>query len=100
MDLLFKEVTGKIIGTYYKAYNRLGNTYPERIYENAMMWLIKQQGVECVRQDEYVIWYKNRIVGRQRLDLFVAGVAVVELKVATQIEPIYLPTDPHLLPCL
>lgn len=90
MDLLFKEVTGKVIGTYYKAYNRLGNSYPERIYENAMMWLIKKQGVECVRQDEYVIRYKNRIVGRQRLDIFVAGVAVVELKVATQIEPIHL----------
>lgn len=90
VELIHKEVTRKIIGTYYRAYNRLGNTYPERIYENAMMWLIQQQGVECIRQAEYEIRYKNRIVGRQRLDLFVAGTVIVELKVAPQVEPIHL----------
>lgn len=36
IELMHKEVTGKIIGSYYQAYNRLGNTYPERIYENAI----------------------------------------------------------------
>lgn len=46
--------------------------------------------MECIRQAEYTVRDKGRIVGRQRLDLFVAGTVVVELKVASQIEPIHL----------
>jgi GxxExxY protein len=88
--LLHAELTGTIIKAYYQVYNSLSQTFPEFIYERAMMKALEKQGISCVKQDEYQIFYKDRLVGLQRLDIFVAGKVVVELKVAAQIETIHL----------
>lgn len=80
--LLYRERTGQLIGIYYDVYNGMGRDYPEYIYENAMMGDVEAQGIPCRRQDEYRVFYKNILVGVQRLDLFIADEIDVELKVA------------------
>lgn len=90
IKLLHANQTRPIIGAYFDVYNRLGQGYPEHIYENAMMLTLDRLGVSCKRQDEYEIYYKDRLVGVQRLDIFVADEIVVELKVAERIDPIHL----------
>lgn len=90
MKLLHEDVTGQLIGAYFTVYNRLGSTYPEHILESAMMLVLRRAGVECVRQDEHQITYKDRLVGIQRLDILAAGKVVAELKVAERVEPIHL----------
>ncbi|HRQ37621.1 MAG TPA: GxxExxY protein [Chloroflexota bacterium] len=87
--LLHKELTHKIIRVYYNAYNGLSHTYPEYIYERAMMDELQSQGTTCRRQEEYQIFYKDILVGVQRLDLFVAEEVVVELKVAEQLTKLH-----------
>jgi GxxExxY protein len=69
--LIHAELTEATIGVYYDVYNDLSQTYPEFVYENSMMVGLEQEkGIPCVRQDEYEIWYKDRLVGKQRLDIF------------------------------
>ncbi len=80
--LLYKELTGTIIGVYYDVYRGTARTYPEYIYEQAMLDDLRRKGIHCWRQPEYEVFYRDKRVGRQRLDLFVAGEVVVELKVA------------------
>lgn len=53
-------------------------SYPEYIYEQAMMRTLKRSAIPCERQDEYEIYYRDWLVGVQRLDIFVAGEGVVE----------------------
>jgi len=89
-ELLHRDLTRQIIGVYYAVYNKLGQTYPEFIYERAMIALLGRLGIRCIRQDEYEIRYKDRLVGVQRLDLFIADQVVVELKVADRIDPLHL----------
>ena len=89
IELLHKEPTEKIIRVYYDVYNRLSRTYPEFIYERAMMVLLERNGVQCSRQDEYEIRYKGQVVGVQRLDLFVTHEVAVELKIGDHIQPIH-----------
>ena len=79
-ELLHRELTDKIIRVYYDVYNGLSRTYPEFIYENAMMWDLARRRIQCTRQDEYQIFYKEWLVGVQRLDIFVAEEVVVEVK--------------------
>lgn len=90
MKLLHKETTGKIIGVYYDVYNGTGRNYPEYIFENAMLGDLQALRLPCRRQDEYRIFYKDRLVGVQQLDLFVADEVVVELKVAPSLLPIHV----------
>jgi GxxExxY protein len=79
-------LTSTIIGTYYDVYNGTGRAYPEFIYEGAMAADLCRRGVPCVRQREYPIVYKEKLVGRQRLDLLVGHEVVVELKVVPKLE--------------
>jgi GxxExxY protein len=82
MKLRHQAVTGTIIGAYYDVYNGTGRTYPEYVYERGMMMDLTSDGVKCYRQPEYQVLYKGIIVGKQVLDLFVADVISVEIKVA------------------
>lgn len=79
-ELLYKELTGAIIGAYYDVYNLTSRTYPEYIYENAILEELRRGGYSTAQQDEYRIFYKERLVGVQRLDLFVVQEVVVENK--------------------
>ncbi len=80
-----EDLTGRIIGAYYEVYNHTSRTYPEYIYERALMHELQSRGLSCTQQDEYEIIYKDHRVGRQRLDLFVVQEVVVENKVADEL---------------
>ncbi len=81
----YKDLTGAIIGAYYEVYNHTSRTYPEYIYERALMEELRLRGIASTQQDEYAIFYKGRQVGAQRLDLFVVRQVVVENKVTDKL---------------
>lgn len=87
--LLHKELTGEIIGAYYEVYNHTSRVYPEYIYEQALIEELKRRGCPATRQNEYQIYYKERLVGLQRLDIFVVQEVVVENKVVEELLPIH-----------
>ncbi len=88
--LLHKELTGSILGAYYAVYNGTSRTYPEWIYENGMAKLLRREGIRYSRQPAYEIVYKERVVGRQQLDILVVDAKVViECKVAACLELIH-----------
>jgi GxxExxY protein len=94
--LLHAEVTGAIIATYYDVFNDLSRSYPEYTYKAAMMWSLQnEERIPCAQQGEYEVCYKDRPVGKQRLDIFVAGEVVVESKTAERIEKINLAPTHH-----
>jgi GxxExxY protein len=88
-DLLHKEVTGDILKAYFEAYNHSSRTYPEHISEKIIMTELRWQGYEVAQQDEYHIHYKGRLVGVQRLDLFVVQLVVVENKVVERLTALH-----------
>ena len=67
--LLYKEQTGQALGAYYTVYNGTSRNYPEYIYENGLVKVMGKQGVRYLRQPEYQITYKEKIVGVQKLDI-------------------------------
>jgi len=88
-ELLHKELTSAIIGVYYDVYNGTARTYPEFIYERAMVYDLRQKGMSCQQQEEYQVVYKDKLVGSQRLDLFVADQVVVEIKAVPQLTDLH-----------
>lgn len=84
-QFLHQDLTRTIIGAYFEVWNNTSRTYPEYIYEQAMMRELRHRGVLCTQQERYEVWYKERPVGRQELDIFVATEVVVENKVAERI---------------
>lgn len=83
--LAYKEITHKLIGAYYNVYNGTGRTYPEYVYELALCREIWQMGLLYERQKEHEVWYKDWLVGLQRLDILAADEIILELKVAPEL---------------
>ncbi len=88
--LFYKEQTGLVLGAYYTVYNGTSRNYPEYIYENGLVKVMEKQGVCYLRQPEYQITYKEKIVGIQRLDILLLDeIIAIECKVVPRLEGIH-----------
>lgn len=84
------ELTGKIIGCAMEVHKYLGNGFQEVIYQRALEIEMRLQGLEFSREHEMEIQYKGHHIGTRRVDFFVEGKVMVELKAVIQIEDVHL----------
>ncbi len=74
--LLHKEITDIIIKTYYEVYNELGYGFLERVYQNAMLHELKENGLKVEPQK----MIKVHLVGDYFADIIVENAVILELK--------------------
>lgn len=86
----YSELTGKIIGCAMEVHKILGNGFQEVIYQRALAIEMNRQGLEFSREHEIEIFYKGEQIGTRRVDFFVEGKIMVELKAVVQIEDVHL----------
>jgi GxxExxY protein len=84
------ELTGKIIGCAMEVHKILGNGFQEVIYQRALAIEMRNQGLEFSREHEMEIFYKEENIGTRRVDFFVEGKIMVELKAVIQLEDVHL----------
>jgi len=70
-DFKYKELTDRIIKGFYKAYNKLGYGFLEKIYENAMMIELEREGIAAVAQSPINVLYDGKIIGEYFADILV-----------------------------
>lgn len=63
MEILEKELTGKIIKAFYNVYNILGYGFLKKVYERAMLIELKKQGLNCESQKRIHVYYDKEEVG-------------------------------------
>ena len=81
-DYLYEELTSKVIASFYKVYNTLGFGFLEKVYENALMIELRNNGFEVEKQKPINVQYDNKIVGEYFADLIVEDKVILELKAA------------------
>ena len=82
-ELVEERLTQSIIGAFYEVYNTLGTGLLEQHYAAALAHELAARGHSVAREVSIDVWYKQHLLGRQRIDLIVDGKVVVETK-ATQ----------------
>lgn len=87
---LHSELTGKIIGCAMEVHRILGNGFQEVIYQRALGLEMAQQGLNFSREHEMQIFYKGFKIGTRRVDFFVEGKVMVELKAVLELEEVHL----------
>lgn len=80
MELLYKDVTDKILKSFYLVYNELQYGFKETIYEKAMLFELNEIGFVCERQRPIAVHYKGMILGQYTMDLVVENKGILELK--------------------
>ena len=68
----------------------LGNGFQEVIYQRALAIEMRMAGLEFNREMEMPIFYKGESIGERRVDFFVEGNVMVELKAVIRLEDVHL----------
>jgi GxxExxY protein len=71
------DLTRKIIGLCFEVHNKLGPGFPERVYHNALIVLLKKHGLAFESEKSFVVDFENQKVGSFRCDLFIQGELIV-----------------------
>ena len=90
MIMLYEELTKRIIGCAMEVHKRLGNGFQEVIYQRALEIEMKYAGLEFEREMEMQIFYRDNDIGTRRVDFFVEGKIMVELKALVKLEDVHL----------
>lgn len=86
----YGDITHKIIGCAMKVHSTLGNGFQEVIYQRALAIEMAKQGLAFEREMEMAIQYEGEHIGTRRVDFFVEGVIMVEIKALIQLEDVHL----------
>lgn len=86
----YSALTARIIGCAMEVHKFLGNGFQEVIYQRALEYEMKSQGLSFAREYEMPVFYKGKQVGTRRADFLVEESVSVELKALTRLEPVHL----------
>ena len=81
-DLIYSDITDKVLKAYYAVYNKLGFGFLEKVYENALLIELVEMNIFCERQKSIKVFYKNKIVGEYFADIMIENKIILELKAA------------------
>ena len=73
-----------------RVHGTLGNGFQEVIYQRALEIEMASEGLGFVREMEMPIFYKEVQIGTRRVDFFVEGEIMVELKAIIELEEVHL----------
>ena len=88
------DLSGTIIGCAYRIMNKLGVGFSERVYENALAYELRKDGISVFQQHRMAVHYDGIVVGEYVADLLIGDSILVELKVARAL------TDEHVAQCI
>lgn len=81
-ELVYKELSYKIVGIAYKVYNKLGFGHREKIIHRAMSVELRNEGINFKNEFPVAIEYEGKIIGSYRIDFIIEDKIVVEVKIA------------------
>ncbi len=77
---LHQELTEKIIRCFYNVYNELGFGFLEKVYENALLIELRNNGLSAESQVPIKVYYQEKEVGSYYADILVERKVIHELK--------------------
>ncbi|WP_348797588.1 GxxExxY protein [Flavobacterium adhaerens] len=84
------EISYKIRGAIFKVYNSLGPGLLESVYESALYYQLKKDGLYVTKQIEIPVKYDDILLDISfRLDLHVENKVIVELKSVEELKSIH-----------
>ncbi len=81
-ELIYKDLSYKIIGCVYKSFNELGFGYREKIYQRALAEEFKKERIHYKSESPAKLIYNGKIIGKYFLDFVVEDKVILELKIA------------------
>jgi GxxExxY protein len=82
---LYKDLSYKVVGLAMQVHTELGYGFLEKVYENALMILLRENGVKAEQQIPIKVYFHSQIVGEYISDILVEDCIILELKAQDRI---------------
>jgi len=79
-DLVYPDLSYKIVGVLFEVYNELGHGLDEKVYQRAMAVALKSAGLIFQEQVYGPLSYKGQVVGRKYFDFLIDKKVILEIK--------------------
>ena len=79
-QLVHRELTHEIIGSFFNVYNTFGYGFLETPYANALSFELQDRGLHVRQEVPIDLFYKGRKVGLYKADMIVEEKVLVETK--------------------
>jgi GxxExxY protein len=90
MNLLHQELTGSILNCAYKVHSVLGPGLLESAYEECLQYELDKAGLLVIKQKPMPLIYEDKKLDLgYRIDLFVEGKVIIEIKSVEAINPVH-----------
>ena len=85
----FRDLTYKINGAVFEVHRTLGEGFLEKVYENALLLELRNQGLRAECQVPVPVFYKGTMVGDYVADLVVEDQVILELKTVEDLTSVH-----------
>ena len=87
--ILYKDLSYQIVGLAIQVRKELGFGFLEKVYENALMVLLEENGIKAEQQVPIKVNFHGRIIGDYIADILVENQIILELKAQDKIVDVY-----------
>ncbi len=78
--IVHKELSYKIVGLAIQVRKELGYGFLEKVYENALMVLLEENGIKAEQPVPIKVYFHDREIGKYFPDILVEDSIILELK--------------------
>lgn len=83
--IIHKDLSYKIVGLAIQVRKELGFGFLEKVYENALMVLLEENGIRAEQQVPIKVNFHGRVIGNYIADILVEDSIILELKTIDRI---------------
>jgi GxxExxY protein len=87
--IIYKDLSYKIVGLAIEVRKELGFGFLEKVYENALMIMLEENGIKAAQQVPIKVSFHGRIIGDYIADILVENSIILELKAQERITEIH-----------
>ncbi len=87
--IVYSELSYKIIGLAMEVHRELGFGFLEKVYENAMMVILRREAINVVQQAPIMVRFLDEVVGEYFVDILIDGKIILELKAAEKLTRVH-----------
>jgi GxxExxY protein len=87
--MTIRDLTYKINGAIFEVHRTLGEGFLEKVYENALLVELRNQGLKTESQVPIPVFYKDNLVGDYFADLVVEDQIIIELKTVDELTAVH-----------
>ncbi len=89
-NIIYKELSYKIVELSLEVHNELGCGFLEKVYENALMLLFERDKIPARQQAPADVHFQGKVIGQYFADILVDNKLILELKTVDVIANIHI----------